>query len=48
MKLYEKFKDTKVNIINARFIKPIDKDILKDLIKEKHNIYIYETIHFPL
>lgn len=43
MKLYERFKNTKVNIINARFIKPIDKDILKDLIKEKHNIYIYET-----
>ena len=43
MKLYERFKNTKVNIINSRFIKPIDKDILKDLIKEKHNIYIYET-----
>ena len=42
-KLFERFKDAKINIINARFIKPIDKDILKDLIKENQNIYIYET-----
>lgn len=39
----EILKDYKINIINARFIKPIDKEILKELIHEKHKIYIYET-----
>lgn len=42
-KLYEKLKDKKVNIINARYIKPIDKNILKELIRTKQKIYIYET-----
>ena len=42
-KLYELFKNKKVNIINARYIKPIDKDILKELIKTKQKIYVYET-----
>ena len=42
-KLYEKLKDKNVNIINARYIKPIDKDILKELISTKQKIYIYET-----
>ena len=42
-KIYNEFKDKDVNIINARFIKPIDKTILKELIKDNHKIYIYET-----
>lgn len=42
-KLYELFKNKKVNIVNARFIKPIDKVMLKELIKTKQKIYIYET-----
>lgn len=42
-KLYEKLKDKKVNIINARYIKPIDKNMLKELIRTKQKIYIYET-----
>ena len=42
-KLYEKLKDKNVNIINARYIKPIDKEILKELISTKQKIYIYET-----
>lgn len=42
-KLYKKLKDKKVNIINARYIKPIDKNILKELIRTKQKIYIYET-----
>lgn len=42
-KLLDLFKDKDVNIINARFIKPIDKEILKELIREKHKIYVYET-----
>lgn len=42
-KLYDIFKNEKVNIINARYIKPIDKEILKELIKTKQKIYIYET-----
>ena len=41
--LYEKLKDKNVNIINARYIKPIDKNILKELIRTKQKIYIYET-----
>ena len=41
--LYEKLKDQDVNIINARYIKPIDKTILKELIKDNHKIYVYET-----
>lgn len=42
-KLYEKLKGQNINIINARYIKPIDKTILKELIKSKQKIYIYET-----
>lgn len=42
-KLYEKLKDKNVNIINARYIKPIDKNMLKELIRTKQKIYIYET-----
>lgn len=41
--LYEELKDKKVNIINARYIKPIDKTILKELIATNQKIYIYET-----
>lgn len=41
--LYEKLKDQNVNIINARFIKPIDKKILKELIRTHQKIYVYET-----
>lgn len=43
IKLYEELKDKDINIINARYIKPIDKTILKELIKENHKIYVYET-----
>lgn len=42
-KIYEEFKDKNVNIINARYIKPIDKECLKELINTKQKIYIYET-----
>ena len=42
-KLYEKLKDKNINIINARYIKPIDKNVLKELIRTKQKIYIYET-----
>ena len=42
-KIYECFKNKNVNIINARYIKPIDKNILKELIKTNQKIYIYET-----
>lgn len=42
-KLYEKLKDKNINIINARYIKPIDKNILKELIRTKQKIYVYET-----
>ena len=42
-KIYEKLKDKNVNIINARYIKPIDKTILRELINTKQKIYIYET-----
>ena len=42
-KLYEKLKDKNINIINARYIKPIDKNMLKELIRTKQKIYIYET-----
>lgn len=42
-KLYEKLKGENINIINARFIKPIDKNILKELIRTKQKIYVYET-----
>lgn len=41
--LYNKLRDKNVNIINARYIKPIDKNILKELIKTKQKIYVYET-----
>ena len=41
--LQEKLKDKNINIINARYIKPIDKNILKELIRTKQKIYIYET-----
>ncbi|MCM1370385.1 MAG: 1-deoxy-D-xylulose-5-phosphate synthase [Clostridium sp.] len=43
VKIYDKFKDKNVNIINARYIKPIDKTILKELIKTHQKIYVYET-----
>ncbi len=42
-KIYEKLKGENINIINARYIKPIDKNILKELIRTKQKIYIYET-----
>lgn len=42
-KLYEIFKDKQVNIINARYIKPIDKTMLKSLIASNDKIYVYET-----
>lgn len=42
-KLYEILKDKNINIINARYIKPIDKNILKELIRTKQKIYVYET-----
>lgn len=41
--LFERFKNKDVNIINARYIKPIDKTILKELIETKQRIYVYET-----
>jgi 1-deoxy-D-xylulose-5-phosphate synthase len=41
--LLDKLKDKNVNIINARYIKPIDKMMLKELIRNKHKIYVYET-----
>ena len=41
--LYNKLKGENINIINARYIKPIDKDILKELIRTKQKIYVYET-----
>ena len=43
VKLYELFKDKNVNIVNARYIKPIDKTLLKELIETSQNIYVYET-----
>lgn len=43
IKLQELFKDKDINIINARYIKPIDKEILKELINKKHKVYVYET-----
>ena len=42
-KLYEKLKGKNINIINARYIKPIDKNMLKELILTNQKIYIYET-----
>ena len=39
--LYERLKDQDINIINARYIKPIDKEILKENIKED-NISDYD------
>ncbi len=42
-KIYEEFKDKNVNIVNARYIKPIDKNILKELIATNQKIYVYET-----
>ena len=42
-KLYNIFKNKDVNIVNARYIKPIDKTILKELIETNQKIYIYET-----
>ena len=41
-KLYEILKDKNINIINARYIKPIDKNILKELIRTKQKIYVYD------
>lgn len=43
MLLNDALKDKDISIINARYIKPIDKDILKELIKNKSKIYVYET-----
>ena len=42
-KIYEKLKGQNINILNARYIKPIDKNILKELIRTHQKIYIYET-----
>ena len=42
-KLSEMLKDENINIVNARYIKPIDKVILKELAKENHKIYVYES-----
>lgn len=42
-KLYDIFKGKDVNIVNARYIKPIDKKILKELIATNQKVYIYET-----
>lgn len=41
--LLDRLKDKDVNIINARYIKPIDKEILKELIKTNSSIYVYEA-----
>ena len=41
--LNEALKDKNISIINARYIKPIDKNILKELISSNSNIYVYET-----
>lgn len=43
IKLQEELKQYKINIINARYIKPIDKTILKELINTNQKIYVYET-----
>lgn len=43
LKLKEMLDDKDINIINARYIKPIDKDILKELIKNGDKIYVYEA-----
>ena len=42
-KLSEMLKDENINIVNARYIKPIDKVVLKELAKENHKIYVYES-----
>ena len=42
-RLSEMLKNENINIINARYIKPIDKVILKELAKENHKIYVYES-----
>lgn len=42
-KLSELLKNENVNIINARFIKPIDKNILKELAETNQKIYVYES-----
>lgn len=38
-----KANNLKINVVNARFIKPIDKTILKEISKLKVNIYTYEN-----
>jgi 1-deoxy-D-xylulose-5-phosphate synthase len=43
LKIYEKFKDKNINIINARYIKPLDSKIIKQLAKLDKKIFIYET-----
>ena len=35
--------DLNINIINARFIKPMDLDILNELYKDNQNLIVYET-----
>ena len=42
-KLNEMLKDENINIVNARYIKPIDKVVLKELAKGNHKIYVYES-----
>lgn len=42
-RLSELLKDYDINIINARFIKPIDKKILRKLVNNKDKIYVYES-----
>ena len=42
-KLSEMLKDENINIVNARYIKPIDKAVLKELAKDNHKIYVYES-----
>ena len=43
LKLYELYKNKDINIINARFIKPMDYKILDELNKNKSKIFVYET-----
>ena len=43
LKLYELYKNKDVNIINARFIKPMDYKMLDKLNNNKSKIFVYET-----
>lgn len=43
LKLYELYKNKDVNIINARFIKPMDYKMLDELNKNNSKIFVYET-----